>query len=172
MIKIKILTGDTLRGVFWELMVEIESSSTFDHSNPDHTAWLERRIARRIGAGVQFFGLFGEDGAPIGLSGLLIADHPMFAGHSELTNLGVFASHRGQGHGSALLDHAEEVSREAGVYCMYITTYAADVDVIAYYGKRGFAPVATLPDLNGPGDEGQIYMRKILDRAAKPRSMV
>jgi GNAT superfamily N-acetyltransferase len=60
------------------------------------------------------------------------------------------------------LHHAEQLAREAGVFCMYIATYAADTDTIAFYGRRGFAPVAVLADMYGAQDEGQVYMRKRL----------
>jgi hypothetical protein len=33
---------------------------------------------------------------------------------------------------------------------------------IAFYGKNGMTPVATLPDVHGPGDEGMVYIRKVL----------
>ena len=29
-------------------------------------------------------------------------------------------------------------------------------------GKNGFVPVATLPDVHGPGSPGNVFMRKLL----------
>ncbi|CAH1056056.1 hypothetical protein PAECIP111894_02209 [Paenibacillus pseudetheri] len=41
-------------------------------------------------------------------------------------------------------------------------TYAEVYDVIAFYGKNGFVPVGTIPDVFGPGAEGNTILRKIL----------
>jgi hypothetical protein len=41
-------------------------------------------------------------------------------------------------------------------------TYGEDYDVIAFYGKSGFIPVAMLPDTYGPHLEGNVFMRKLL----------
>jgi hypothetical protein len=45
---------------------------------------------------------------------------------------------------------------------MLMMTYAADYDVIAFYGKNGFIPVATIPDVFGPKAEGNAVLRKVL----------
>lgn len=146
---------------FFELMAEIEGGPSFDLSDSQLAGWLRRKIGRRLGGGARFYGLFEND-TPIGLMALIIEDHPRYAGYSELVDLGVFPAYRQTGHGTILLNHAEWLSREAGVFCMYISTYAEDTSTIAYYGKRGFAPVATIPDFHGANYEGQVYMRKRL----------
>ena len=53
-------------------------------------------------------------------------------------------------------------AKEKGVYCLYMSTYAKDSGVIHFYGKNGFVPVATLPDVHGPKEEGLVIMRKRL----------
>ena len=153
---------------FLDLVIEIESGVHFKKENVQHTQWLKRQISRRFGSGAQFFGYFDEQNIAIGLGAIVISDHPFFpqykelGGYSELVNLGVFSQYRGQGVGSKLIEHAEQLSKEAGVFCMYIATYAGSTENIAYYGKRDFTPVATLPDVNGPYDQGRLYMRKRL----------
>ncbi|WP_449603560.1 hypothetical protein [Paenibacillus sp. Marseille-Q9583] len=64
--------------------------------------------------------------------------------------------------GGILLQHVEEVVKSRGAYCLLMLTYAEDYDVIAFYGKNGFVPVATIPDVFGPGAEGNTILRKIL----------
>ena len=159
---IRELNIDEVMADFFSLMVEVEFLGDFDSTNVEHGAWLERKIRRRFGAGARFFGLFGEDGRSMGLCSLIIDDHPEMAGHSELVDLGVYEEFRRKGHASSLIAYAEDLSRGAKLHCMYIATYAAEAESVAFYGKRGFAPVATLPGLNGPENEGQVYMRKIL----------
>ena len=147
---------------FFYLMAEIEAGDHFDNSDDQYCKWLNRTISRRFGSGARFFGCFDRSNVPIGLGAVIIEDHPMFPGYSELVDLGVFAEYRRSGRGSELLAHAENLSREAGVFCMYIATYAGDAEIIAFYGRHGFAPVATLPDIHGPDDDGKLYMRKRL----------
>ncbi|MBK8431285.1 MAG: GNAT family N-acetyltransferase [Chloroflexi bacterium] len=159
--EIRQLTLQDVEERFLELMADIETGDSFDFADPQWVGWLKRKIARRWGAGAQFYGLFAAD-EPIGLLGLIIDDHPYFAGRSELVDLGVMPTHRRAGHGTRLLKYAEQLSREAGVVCMYISTYAGDTQNITFYGQNGFAPVATLPDFYGVNDEGQVYMRKRL----------
>jgi ribosomal protein S18 acetylase RimI-like enzyme len=159
--EIRELTPQEVEHFFFELMAEIEGGSSFDLSDPQLVGWLRRKIKRRWGSGAQFYGLF-EGETPVGLAGLVIDDHPYYAGHSELVDLGVVPAYRQAGHGTRLLHHAEQLARQAGVFCLYIATYAGDTATVAFYGKRGFAPVATLPDLYGAHDEAQVYMRKRL----------
>ncbi len=154
--------------VFFRLMAEVEAGSHFDGGNPRHIEWLKRRIAAHFLRGTRFFGYYLEDGTPVGFAGLLINEGPDgISGcwrSAELLDLALFSECRGKGYGSELLKHAEDYAREAGVYCLFMVTYAAEYGTIAFYGKNGFTPVATLPDVQGPGAEGEVYMRKILTK--------
>lgn len=151
---------------FFGLMAEVECGNHFDASNPNHINWLKKRISIHYYRGTRFFGMFGEDGTPVGFCGVLIEEGAegvkCQAQKSELIAIGIFKEFRRMGAGSVLLKHAEDFSKEAGVYCMFMSTYAGAYDVIAYYGKNGYAPVAALPDIHGPGNEGIVFMRKIL----------
>lgn len=149
---------------FLLLMAEVECGTHFDAQNSEHTDWLRKLIGRRYGSGVRFYGMYEGD-IPLGLAGVLTERSP----HSdwakcELMDIGIFPKYRGMGHGSKLLGLMEEKAREDRCYCMYMRTYAGSYKVIAFYGKNGYAPVATLPDDNGPGDEGTVFMRKVLGK--------
>ena len=74
--------------------------------------------------------------------------------------------HRGKGHGRALLDHVESEARAAGAYCLYVATYAGNADSMTFYINRGFIPVSMHPDVHGSGDDGEVYLRKILRQEA------
>ncbi len=151
--------------VFFDLMAEVECGRHFDGSKESHVQWLRRRVAVHYFRGTRFFAL-EEDGTPIGFAAVLVEPPldgaPCFAQYSELLDIGLLPEHRGKGHGRRLLAHAEVFARESDAYCLYMATYARNHDRVAFYGKSGFTPVATLPDVFGPGDEGRIYMRKIL----------
>ena len=151
---------------FFDLMAEVECGEHFDHSKNSHAEWLRRRIAVYYFSGAQFYAYYHND-IPIGFSTLRI--DPGLEGvqclgqYAELLDIIFLKEFRGKGFGTQLLEHAESVSKTSKVHCMYISTYAKDYRVIGFYGKNGYVPVATMPDVHGPNDEGRIWMRKILN---------
>jgi len=154
---------ETEIGPFFDLIGEIECGDDYDSAIPIHVAWVEETIRRRYGSGVRFYGMYDGGNAPIAVVGMRLdryLDHPN--PKAELTDVGVFAQYRDKGYGSNLLSLIEGLARQAGVRCLYMCTYADDYRVIAFYGKNGYAPVATIPDMNGPDAKGDVYMRKIL----------
>jgi GNAT superfamily N-acetyltransferase len=166
---IRNINQDELFRYFYRLAAEVECGNHFDFSNPRHEAWLRRKNARYEFCGARFFGLFLKNGTPVGYAVLLIEEflenvNNVFGQKTELPAIGIIDGFRGKGYGKQLLDYAEDISRKSGAYTMYISTYARDYEVIAFYGRNGYAPVATLPDVHGPGDEGQVLMRKIINK--------
>jgi GNAT superfamily N-acetyltransferase len=165
---IKTINRDELFRYFYKLVAQVEAGEHFNFTNPRHDEWLKRRVNGHFCRGTRFFAFFQEDGRPVGFAGLL-TNEPLdstvdFGRWTELLEIGVLPEFRRQGYGKMLLEYAERLSQEVGAYCMYITTYARDHANIAFYGRNGFVPVATLPDVNGPGDDGNLYMRKIIGR--------
>ena len=149
---------------FYELMGEIECGRRFKFDNPKHIDWIKKRIAVHYFRGAKFFGYFGEDNAPIGIAGLLIEEGlESLRPRCELLDIGVYSNYRRKGFGSELLLITEKYAKDLGIYCMFMSTYARSYKVISFYGKNGYVPVATLPDVHGPNDEGIIFMRKILE---------
>lgn len=148
---------------FIHLLGEVEGGEHYDSSNPEHVEWITCRVHRQFAAGGRFYALYGEMEMPLGI-GCLLVEPQLHVGYqlSKLLSLGVFPEYRGRGHGSKLLGLIEEEARRQGSYCLYIWTYAANTRNVTFYGKNGYPPVATLPDTNGPGDEGDLYMRKVL----------
>jgi len=163
---IKELSNKEFNDIFFKLIAEAECGKHFDINNSNHIAWMKNRINVHFLRGVKFFAYFMKDGTPVGFAALLIEEGlegvSCSSQKSELLDIAIFPDFRGKGYGSELLNYTEEHSRQSMVYCMYISTYAKKYDVIAFYGKNGFVPVATLPDVHGPNDEGLVYMRKIL----------
>ncbi len=147
---------------FYPIVAEVLCGKHFDFDNMEHVSWLKKKISSFFSRGMVFFGLYYEED-PIGYAALDINEQPGFPNvKAELHQIGIQNSLRRKSMGTMLLTHVENYAREKGVYCMLMSTYAADYKVIAFYGKNGFVPVATIPDVHGPGDEGIVYMRKIL----------
>ncbi len=153
-------------GPYLDILAEVEHSS-LNRGNPEHERWLLKRINSFYDRGAVFLGL--EDGSNGEVSGIISVLHEeappgidSWGARAEVLQVGVHKNYRRQGIGSTLLKYAEQFARDRGVYCLFMMTYAEDHDVIAYYGKNGFVPVATIPDVFGPHLEGNVVLRKIM----------
>jgi len=147
---------------FADLVAEAELGTHYRPADPEHRAWVERAIDRYVAAGAQLYGAFEAAGAPLGYVALLIDERPGFRCKGEIISLGVSPAQRRRGVGSLLVRHCLDACRELGLYCCYVATYAGAAETICFYLRCGFVPVATLPDVHGPGDEGQIHLRVIV----------
>ena len=155
---IREITESDIRCAFLPLMAEVEAGSWFDRTNAVHFDWLQQRISRRVGSGGQFYALYSPGQRPVGFYCLLIEVHPVFPGHAEILDIGIFEECRRQGHGKRLVEDAARRAAAAGACCIYVSTYAGDSEAIAFYTRVGFRSVTELPGLNGPDDRGQMLM--------------
>lgn len=151
---------------FYSLMAEIEIGDLYEPNNENHIKWLQNKIKTRYGAGTVFFALYDKNNLPIGLSGvqvdLSLDGVPYLGQKSELMDIVIDEKYRNMGYGTELLRYTERYAKEMGAYCMYAATTAFDYETVLFYGKNKFIPIATLADVNGPNEEGALYMRKIL----------
>ena len=151
---------------FFAIMAELELGGHFTADDATHVAWLRKRISSHFARGGRFFGRYLEDDSPVGLIAVLhegtLKGVPCIGRWARILALGLFPQCQGQGFGTELLQHVESLARREGAYCLYADTYAGNHEAIAFYGDSEFVPVATLPDVHGEGDEGQVHMRKVL----------
>jgi len=155
-----------LATTFFSLMGEVEYGDRFDLDNPSHRGWLTERISRYYLRGIRFFALFQNEDTPVGFTSVdmdpKLDGVPYIGQYSEIMAIGVLPQYRRGGYGSQLLEYSEQFAREHGAYCLYVATYAGAHHTIAFYGKNGYVPMATLPGVYGPAAEGRLYMRKLL----------
>ncbi len=163
---IREITEDEITVHFFDLMGEVECGNRFKRDDPSHVAWLRDRVRLRLAQGARFYGLFSDVAEPIGFYALVIekgpAGIPFMGQKAEILDIGVLKELRSMGHGSRLVEHAESLARESGAYCLYAATYAGSDRAVSFYVRNGLCPVATLPDVLGPGVEGIVHMRKLL----------
>jgi ribosomal protein S18 acetylase RimI-like enzyme len=137
---------------------------TFNILNTEHHAWLQQKIAQLLFCQTRFFGIYTADHIEAGIASVRIEQRPPGIcnnWHSaEIMQIGVASELKHQGYGTQLLQYIE--TQLDSVYCLYLHTYPADYDVIAFYGKNGFMPVGLVPDFYGPALEGKLYLRKVL----------
>jgi ribosomal protein S18 acetylase RimI-like enzyme len=136
----------------------------FDENDSEHRAWLQKKIDQLLFCQTRFFGIYTEDQLIAGIASVRIDQRPPGIcnnWHSaEIMQIGISTPLKKMGYGTQLLQYIE--SQLDSVYCLYLHTYPADYDVIAFYGKNGFMPVGLVPDFYGPGLEGKLYLRKVL----------
>ncbi len=151
---------------FYPLLAEIEVGSLFNPDNESHLKWLKNRITVRYGSGTEFFAMYSTENEIIGIAGVQTEetlDGIEYLGRkSELMDIVIAEEYRGKGYGSKLLKYCEDYAKEKGAYCFYAATSAFDYKAITFYGKNGLVPIATLSDINGPNEDGALYMRKVL----------
>ena len=170
---IKQMQEDEFVQEFFLDFAHLECGRHFDVENRQHVQWVGKRIAIHYFRGGRFYVHFLPDGTPTGFAAVLIdpglEGDNCFGHKAELLDVVIREPHRGNGYGRALLDHVENEARASGAYCLYVATYAGNDDSMKFYIDRGFVPVAMLPDVHGPGDDGEVYLRKILkEKGAGP----
>ena len=163
---IREIGSEELRRDFFGLLGELEAGSSFDGSNRDHAAWLARLVEARRLMGARTFAAYTAEGETVGFITALFDEGPpgvaSFGHKVEILDLGLEPRHRGRGVGARLLAHLEVEGRDRKYHCVIVATYARQKRAIDFYVREGFVPVATLPDVHGPGDAGMLYLRKIL----------
>ena len=120
---------------------------------------VDRHLAKR---GEQVAILWeGDD--PVGIVGLLVEMHLQTEWQlGYITDLRVYPRFRGKGYGSKLMDFVAEEAKRQNCYCVHVDTYAGSAYNMVFYTRNGYAPVGVIADMNGPGDEGQVWLRKVL----------
>lgn len=157
---------------YMDLLAEVEHVQ-LDRKNPSHERWLRKRIRGYEERGAKFFAYHDpHDKERYGIVTVLHEEAPegidSLGARAEVLNIGVNRQARRSGVGSILLKIAEQYARRRGAYCLFLMTYAEDYDVIAFYGKNGYVPVATLPDVYGSNLEGNVFCVKSF---GKPRQL-
>lgn len=140
--------------------------TAYNHQCSEHQQWLMTKIQRQLFCGAQFFGARDQAGTPAGAISVWLETRPsdLCGGwqSAEIQQVAVSPQQQRHGLGSQLLRTVEHWLAGQNVYCLYLATYPADFDVIAFYGKNGYLPSGCLPDVYGPSLEGKLFLRKVL----------
>ncbi len=146
----------------YDLVAEVELGNHFERGNKEHADLLKQRVDPHFNNGCEVFG-YREKGAegPVGYV-MTVVSRGMVANDCEIMEIGVEKESRGKGIGSELLAFVEAHHGKDRLDRIVVRTYAADFEVIHFYGKNGYAPIAVIPGTNGPEDEGTIVMRKLI----------
>lgn len=151
---------------FFPLIVDLWYADKYNPQNPQHAAWVKRKIHVTFQDFSVALCAYTDDEEPIGFfwykhdTGL---ENVSFTGKdAHIISCGLFEPFQRQGIGTMLLNEMCKRIKDNGGECVYTDTYTANDDSMIFYIKRGFIPVALLPGLNGIQDEGQVFMyRKV-----------
>jgi ribosomal protein S18 acetylase RimI-like enzyme len=91
---------------------------------------------------------------------IVFTTEPVFARGGYLRAVGVATSLRGQGIGSALLAFAERAVARQATY-LYLCVSSFNRKGQAFYKKRGYTKVGTLPGLASPDTSEYIYWKRL-----------
>jgi GNAT superfamily N-acetyltransferase len=124
--EIRTLTADEER----ERAVPIMQQLWADRDREEIIAWT----------GEDDYHLFGafDDGTLVGVAGVRIDDFLHHQRHGWLYDFVVDESRRGEGIGTALLEHVESWALDHGCESVALASPLDGEDVHQYYGKRGF----------------------------------
>lgn len=83
----------------------------------------------------------------------LTALEPLTAGTFYIMAAAIFAEHRGQGHGAALLDKAAAMARDRGLTRLSLMTESFNAGARRLYLRHGFRDLARRPFVPFPGTD-------------------
>jgi len=156
----------TFRDDFMPMIIDLWCGDKFIPENPQHAAWLDRRIHVSFVNFSVALCAYSDAGETMGYlwyrhdTGM---EGVSFSGkNAHIIQVGLFDRFQRQGIGTKLLTCACERIKAAGGECLYTDTYAGDDDAMLFYIKRKFIPVAYHPGEDGVNDLGQVYLYKTL----------
>ena len=96
------------------------------------------------------------------VAGVMVCDRKgMFSDYPYLALLGVKYGFRGQGIGSRLIDVFVNISKKIGCDKCFICVSHFNPRAKALYLSKGFQPVVLIPDLNKPGIDEWLLMKRL-----------
>lgn len=163
--KIARCTEDKFYKDFYALIIELECGNKYNNNNPQHIAWLKKKMSNSFSDYGSVLAAYNED-VPLGFiwyqhdTGL--QDVSFSGKYAKMLAFGVFDDYQNKGIGTALLKEACTIIKMNGGECFYTDTYQENTEAMVYYLKRDFKLIANIPGLNGINDAPQILLYKIL----------
>ncbi len=144
----------------YDLVAEVEFGDHFNKADKSHTDMLGNRVNAYFDNGCEVFGYYEKDTGELTGYIMTVVKRGLLSNDCEILEIGVKNQFRGKGYASELLKFVEAHHSKDQLHRIVVQTYAADFEVIHFYGKNGFVPISVISGTNGPLDEGTIVMRK------------
>ncbi|MFW2830063.1 N-acetyltransferase family protein [Sphingomonas sp. ID0503] len=139
----------------------LEAEAIVPHCTREHSAEAYRRYLE--GGATAWLAEADPGGAPIGYA---LSAEPKLPGAGdgdlELKRIYTLSRFHGSGMGTALMDAAVADARERGAKRLLLGVYALNARAIAFYGKNGFAQVATRRFRVGEREYDDVALARVL----------
>lgn len=145
------------------LLAIVESSGQFDKNGLAH---VKKKLNSYLAGGSDGLWFTADDGEPIGVA--YCAPEPVTDGTWNLLMLWTRHDRNGQGHGSALVRHVEDVLTERGVRLLIVETSSLPdfAGARAFYDKCGFTQEARIKNFFAAGDDKIVYTKLLQTNGA------
>lgn len=145
------------------ILAIVASSGEFDAASIDHIKETLENYLEGASDGLWFT---ADDGEPVGVA--YCAPEPVTVGTWNLLMLWTRQDRGGKGHGSALVQHVEQVLTDRGARLLIVETSGlAEYETArAFYSKCGFTQEARVRDFYSAGDDKLVYTKAL--RSAAP----
>jgi ribosomal protein S18 acetylase RimI-like enzyme len=153
---------ETIQADSEALLAIVNDSGQFDESGFSH---VEETLNNYLNGESDALWFTADDGEPVGVASC--AHEPVTDGTWNLLMLWTRGDRNGKGHGSALINHVENILKERGVRLLIIETSSLPdfAGARAFYDKCGFTQEACIKNFFAAGDDKIVYTKSLQEVA-------
>ncbi len=144
------------------LLAIVKESGQFDENGLSH---VEETLSNYLTGESDDLWFTSDDGEPVGVA--YCAPEPVTDGTWNLLMLWTRSDRNGQGHGSALVSHVEQVLTERDARLLIVETSGLPdfKSARAFYSKCGFTQEARIKNFFAAGDDKIVYTKSLRETA-------
>ena len=144
------------------ILAIVRDSEQFDENCLTH---VEETLNNYLAGESDDLWFTADDGEPVGVA--YCAPEPVTDGTWNLLMLWTRRDRNGQGHGSALVSHVENILNERSVRLLIVETSSLPdfAGARAFYDKCGFTEEARIRNFFAAGDDKIVYTKSLCETA-------
>lgn len=144
------------------LLAIVRDGGQFDENGLVH---VEETLNNYLAGESEDLWFTADDGEPVGVA--YCAPEPVTDGTWNLLMLWTRRDRNGQGHGSALVNHVENILNERSVRLLIVETSSLPdfAGARAFYDKCGFTQEARIRNFFAAGDDKIVYTKSLRETA-------
>ncbi|MEL6937772.1 MAG: GNAT family N-acetyltransferase [Cyanobacteria bacterium J06598_1] len=128
---------------------------------PDELATVDDMLTDYFEGSDEHFWLADEEDQTIVGAAYCVPER-MTSGTWNLLFIGIHPTFQGQGRGSAIVSHVEQLLTEKGAHQLLIETLASFEQTRSFYQKIGYQEEAIIRDFYGVGADKIVYRKSLL----------
>lgn len=153
---------ETIKADSEAILAIVRDSEQFDENCLTH---VEETLNNYLAGESDDLWFTADDGEPVGVA--YCAPEPVTDGTWNLLMLWTRRDRNGQGHGSALVSHVENILNERSVRLLIVETSSLPdfAGARAFYDKCGFTEEARIRNFFAAGDDKIVYTKSLCETA-------